>query len=92
MSTVIACRSEGWVVLVQSDSVARRYWRQVGTSGWVFGSQDGYLAPITCQHVVRHLPLRTDVNPYLDSKYFVTRRHALKTRAAKSFRMPAPPQ
>ena len=72
--------------------VARRYWRQVGTSGWVFGSQDGYLAPITCQHVVRHLPLRTDVNPYLDSKYFVTRRHALKTRAAKSFRMPAPPQ
>lgn len=72
--------------------VTRRYWRQVGTSGWVFGSQDGYLAPITCQHVVRHLPLRTDASPYLDSKYFVTRRHALKTRAAKSFRMPAPPQ
>ena len=40
------------------------------------------------QPIVRHVPLKTDMNPYVDHDYFAARRKALKQRYARSFRLP----
>lgn len=71
--------------------VRRRYFRTVGGDSNTFASASGFLAPITWQHVVRHPPVRTDMNPYLDGSYFEARGRALRARGSKSFHMPASP-
>jgi RNA-directed DNA polymerase len=70
--------------------VRRRYWRRVGNNENVFSTDGCVLAPITWYHVVRHVALRTDMNPYLDVGYFEERQSMLRRRRSKSFRMPAP--
>ena len=69
--------------------VARRYWHRAGGNQNVFSTGGCLLAPITWHHVVRHVALRTDMNPYVDRPYFEARRAMLRERRSKSFHMPA---
>ena len=63
---------------------------RVGGNDNVFSTDGCVLAPITWYHVVRHVALRSDMNPYLDGEYFEERQSMLRRRRSKSFRMPAP--
>jgi RNA-directed DNA polymerase len=81
-----ACRRhpkkhKGWVY--------SKYWSQRGGNRYMFGKAGGYLPHIAWQHIVRHTPLKTDMNPYIDQDYFARRRAHLRMKAANSFRMPA---
>ena len=69
--------------------VHRRYWFKKGGNKYIFGTESLYLPRMVWQHIVRHIPLKTDMNPYLDTDYFAARKARLKSRYARSFHLPA---
>ena len=54
--------------------VARRYWYPKGTRKWAFSTKDNRLKLFADTKIVRHIGLKLDKNPYLDSKYFELRK------------------
>lgn len=66
-----------------------RYWFSLGADNYVFGTPELFLAPMTWQHIVRHTPLKTDMNPYLDREYFERRAATLRRCGSGSFHRPA---
>ena len=73
-------KRKGWVY--------DRYWFRKGGGKFVFGREGHYLPHMAWQHIVRHVALKSDMNPYLDQDYFAARKKLLKERNAHSFHLP----
>ena len=61
--------------------VARRYWYLKGARKWVFSTKKNRLKLFSDTKIVRHIGLKLDKNPYLDSEYFELRK--LRQKAMK---------
>ena len=59
-------KSKGWI--------ARKYWHTVGCRNWVFSTENKCMKFLSDNKIVRHTKLKLDKNPYLDPKYFVSRK------------------
>jgi len=56
--------------------ISRRYWKTEGNKHWVF--KDTLTLLRFCDTKVRrHIPLKLEMNPYIDTEYFHKRRHRL---------------
>jgi RNA-directed DNA polymerase len=53
---------------------ADKYWHKVGNRNWVFSTKNKQLKLLSDTKIVRHIPLKLDKNPYLDTEYFVLRK------------------
>jgi RNA-directed DNA polymerase len=53
---------------------ADRYWHKVGNRNWVFSTKNKQLKLLSDTKIVRHIPLKLEKNPYLDTEYFVLRK------------------
>ncbi|KAF5416113.1 MAG: hypothetical protein C5S49_05100 [Candidatus Methanogaster sp.] len=54
--------------------VARRYWLLKGARKWTFSTKKNRLKLFSDTKIVRHIGLKLDKNPYLDSEYFELRK------------------
>ena len=54
--------------------IADRYWHTVGNRNWVFSTNNKQLKLLSDTKIVRHIALKIDKNPYLDTEYFVSRK------------------
>ena len=61
--------------------IVRRYWHSKGSRNWVFSTKKNRLKLFSDTKIVRHIGLKMDKNPYLDSKYFKLRK--LRQKALK---------
>jgi RNA-directed DNA polymerase len=59
-------KSHRWIV--------DRYWHKAGNRNWIFSTKDKQLKLLSDTKIVRHIPLKLDKNPYLDTEYFVLRK------------------
>jgi RNA-directed DNA polymerase len=56
--------------------ISRRYWKTEGNKHWVF--KDALTLLRFCDTKVRqHIPLKLEMNPYIDTEYFHKRRYRL---------------
>ena len=53
--------------------IARKYWYREGNRNWIFSSGGHRLILFSETKIRRHIMVRLDANPYLDSKYFLQR-------------------
>ncbi len=61
--------------------IADKYWHPDERRKWVFSDGTKQLKSLSDIKIVRHIKLKSDMNPYLDKEYFVSRK--LKLRARK---------
>ena len=69
---------------------AGRYWHKVGNRNWVFSTKNKQLKLLSDTKIVRHIPLKLDKNPYLDTEYFVLRKwkQRVKKLTSKTHEVP----
>jgi RNA-directed DNA polymerase len=58
--------------------VARKYWHTEGSRNWIFTTERNRLKLFSDTKIVRHISLKLDKNPYLDSEYFKLRKRRQK--------------
>lgn len=51
-----------------------RYWRKVGENNWVFATEDVALYSPKQMAIRRHIKVRMNANPYIDTAYFAERK------------------
>jgi RNA-directed DNA polymerase len=56
--------------------INNRYWHAVENRHWVF-KDSLTLQRMTDKHIIRHIKLKLDMNPYIDHEYFQKRRYRL---------------
>jgi RNA-directed DNA polymerase len=61
--------------------IARKYWHSEGSRNWVFSTKKNRLKLFSDTKIVRHISLKLDKNPYIDSEYFKLRK--LRQKALK---------
>jgi len=61
--------------------IVRKYWHSVGSRNWVFSTKNNRLKLFSDTKIIRHISLKMDKNPYLDSEYFKLRK--LRQKALK---------
>jgi len=73
-----------------SKGTADRYWHMVGNRNWVFSTKNKQLKLLSDTKIVRHIPLKLDKNPYLDTEYFVLRKwkQRVKKLTSKTHEVP----
>ena len=54
--------------------IVNRYWRTIGKRKWCFATDDNILLKMDSIPIRRHMKVRRDANPYLDTDYFDERR------------------
>lgn len=59
-------KSKQWII--------KKYWYTVGTRKWVFREENAVLVKASDTPIVRHIPLKLDVNPILNESYFIHRK------------------
>ena len=64
--------------------IADRYWHSVENRNWVFSTDKKELKLLSDIKIVRHTQLRLEMNPYLDSDYFVLRKLKLGVKKMNS--------
>ena len=57
--------------------VANRYWHQKDTRKWVFSCDNHKLLKASSTPIIRHIKVRKDANPYIETEYFEKRRVTL---------------
>lgn len=60
--------------------VTTKYWHRRGSRSWVFSEENQELLRVDHISIVRHTKIRFNVNPYIDTAYFVKRKfnHGMK--------------
>jgi RNA-directed DNA polymerase len=58
--------------------VKNRYWKTEKNRRWVFRGEQKRLKQMADLKIVRHVPLKLDMNPYIDSSYFENRKKKLE--------------
>jgi len=64
------------------DWIVHNYWHQVGTRNWVFKTKDATLVIAQDTPIVRHISLKLDKNPFLDTGFFEERKARQRTKRA----------
>jgi RNA-directed DNA polymerase len=59
----------------------KRYWKTQGNRNWVFMGTIT-LRKMSDKKIIRHIPLKLDMNPYIDEEYFHRRRYKLLVNRA----------
>lgn len=59
-------KSKSWIV--------QKYWHKIGTRNWVFKEENIVLVMASDTSIVRHIPLKLDINPILNENYFIQRK------------------
>ncbi len=54
--------------------IAKKYWHRERTRNWVFSTKRNQLKLFSDTKIVRHIGLKLDKNPYLDTEYFKLRK------------------
>ena len=54
--------------------ITTKYWHRRGNRSWVFAEDDTELLRVDHISIVRHIKVRVDANPYIDTEYFVKRK------------------
>jgi len=49
--------------------IKNRYWKTIGNSQWTFTDTETLLR-MSDKKIIRHIPLKLDMNPYIDREYF----------------------
>ncbi len=62
--------------------IVNKYWKAIGTRQWVFMQGNNRLFNAGDTPIVRHIALKLDKHPYLDSEYFEARK--IRQRRKKS--------
>jgi RNA-directed DNA polymerase len=65
--------------------IADKYWHSKGKRNWVFSTDKKELKLLSDIKIVRHTQLRLEMNPYLDSDYFVLRKIKLGVKKIHGF-------
>ena len=60
--------------------IKKRYWHDAGTRKWVFSTEGKELKRFSDTKIVRHPNLKLGMNPYIDKKYFNSRRFYISLR------------
>ncbi|GHU51491.1 group II intron reverse transcriptase/maturase [Spirochaetia bacterium] len=63
-----------------------RYWHTVGNNHWIFKNTQT-LKKMTDKKIVRHIPLKLDKNPYIDTDYFHRRHYILMVNRRLGFNL-----
>lgn len=59
-------KSKSWII--------QKYWHHVRTRNWVFKEENTILVMANDTPIVRHIPLKLDINPILNENYFILRK------------------
>ncbi len=65
--------------------IADKYWHTNGNRNWFFSTDKNQLKLLSDTKIVRHIPLKLDMNPYLDKDYFVLRKLKLGVKKITGF-------
>jgi RNA-directed DNA polymerase len=49
--------------------IKNRYWKTIGNNRWIFMDTETLLR-MSDKKIIRHIPLKLDMNPYIDHEYF----------------------
>jgi RNA-directed DNA polymerase len=60
--------------------IANKYWKQSNTRRWNFKTENNKLLLLSNTKIQRHIPLKLQMNPFLDNEYFLERQNKLKFR------------
>jgi RNA-directed DNA polymerase len=60
--------------------IAKKYWKQSKTRRWNFQTENNRLLFLSGTRIQRYIPLKLQMNPFLDNDYFNERRSKLKFR------------
>jgi RNA-directed DNA polymerase len=63
-----------------SKWVANKYWKQSKTRRWNFQTENNELRLLSATRIQRHIPLKLQMNPFLDNDYFHERQNKLRFR------------
>jgi len=62
------------------DWIANKYWNQATTKRWNFRTERNGLLLLSETRICRHIPLKLQMNPFLDIDYFRERQNKLSHR------------
>jgi len=62
------CKGRRWI--------KNRYWKTIGNNQWIFMNTETLLR-MSDKKIIRHIQLKLDMNPYIDTDYFHKRRYRL---------------
>jgi Group II intron, maturase-specific domain. len=69
-------KSKNWIV--------NKYWKRNTTRRWNFRTERNSLLLLSKTRIRRHIPLKLQMNPFLDENYFRERRYKLSSRKGHS--------
>lgn len=69
-------KSKNWIV--------NKYWKRNATRRWNFRKERNSLLLLSKTRICRHIPLKLQMNPFLDSDYFCERQNKLSSRKGHS--------
>ncbi|KKG07021.1 group II intron reverse transcriptase/maturase [Methanosarcina mazei] len=58
--------------------IAKKYWKQSNTRRWNFQTENNRLLFLSDTRIQRHIPLKLQMNPFLDNDYFHERQNKLR--------------
>ena len=64
--------------------IANKYWKRSNTRRWNFRTEINELLLLSKTKIYRHIPLKLQMNPFLDPDYFQKRRNKLSFRKSYS--------
>jgi RNA-directed DNA polymerase len=65
--------------------IIKKYWRHINTRQWVFVDRLERLHNAGDTPIVRHIPLKLDMHPFLDKEYFETRKDKQRKRKSIAY-------
>jgi RNA-directed DNA polymerase len=63
--------------------IANKYWKQSNTRRWNFQTENNELLLLSATRIQRYIPLKLQMNPFLDYDYFHERQNKLMFRKKK---------
>ncbi|MCO5381008.1 MAG: reverse transcriptase domain-containing protein [Methanosarcina barkeri] len=69
-------KSKNWVI--------NKYWKRSVTRKWNFSTERNNLLLLSKIRIFRHIPLKLQMNPFLDNGYFCERQNKLSSRKSQS--------
>jgi RNA-directed DNA polymerase len=66
------------------DWIVKKYWKRSTTRKWNFRTEKNSLLLLSKTRIYRHIPLKLQMNPFLNVDYFSARRNKLNPRIGQS--------
>jgi len=69
-------KSKNWII--------NKYWKRSATRKWNFSTERNNLMLLSKTRIYRHIPIKLQMNPFLDIDYFRERQNKLSSRKSQS--------